>query len=138
LPDATVAGLVPLIRERLVRLADATELAAFLTETDAQVAAMVDPAALPPKGRSASETADALRQVREAFAATDFSADALEAAGRATADFLGWKAGDLFRPVRAAVTGRAVSPPLFGSMALLGREHTLARVDAALAAPGTA
>ncbi len=132
LRDATVAGLVPLIHERLIRLSDATELAAFLTDTDEAVAALVDPATLPPKGRSPAETADALRRVRDALAATEFSDEALEAAGRATADALGWKAGDLFRPLRAAVTGRAVSPPLFGSMALLGREHTLARIDASI------
>ena len=48
----------------------------------------------------------------------------------------GWKAGDFFRPLRVAITGRLVSPPLFGSMELLGRERTLARIDAALARLG--
>jgi glutamyl-tRNA synthetase len=52
---------------------------------------------------------------------------------RSAADALGWKAGDFFRPLRLAVTGRPVSPPLFGSMVLLGREGTLARLDRALA-----
>ena len=45
---------------------------------------------------------------------------------------LGWKAGDFFRPLRIAITGRSVSPPLFGSMELLGRDRVLARLDAAL------
>jgi glutamyl-tRNA synthetase len=45
---------------------------------------------------------------------------------------LGWKAGDFFRPLRIAITGRSVSPPLFGSMELLGPERVLARLDAAL------
>jgi glutamyl-tRNA synthetase len=42
------------------------------------------------------------------------------------------KAGDYFAPIRVAVTGRSVSPPLFSSMELLGRERVLARLDAAL------
>ena len=45
---------------------------------------------------------------------------------------MGWKPGDFFRPLRIAITGRSVSPPLFGSMELLGRERVLARLDAAL------
>jgi len=48
----------------------------------------------------------------------------------------GWKAGDFFRPLRVAITGRLVSPPLFGSMELLGRERTLARIAAAQARLG--
>jgi glutamyl-tRNA synthetase len=46
---------------------------------------------------------------------------------------MGWKAGDLFKPMRVAITGRTVSPPLFGSMLLLGRPRCIARIDAALA-----
>ncbi len=43
------------------------------------------------------------------------------------------KAGDLFSLVRVAVTGRRVTPPLFESMEILGRERSLARVGAAAA-----
>jgi nondiscriminating glutamyl-tRNA synthetase len=134
LDDGMLLRLVPLLRERLVRLADATELAAFLTETDAQVAALYAPELLLPKGRSAADTGAALSAARVAiaeFAEADFAADELEARCRAAGDAHGWKAGDFFRPIRVAVTGRVVSPPLFGSMELLGREHTLARLDAA-------
>ena len=42
------------------------------------------------------------------------------------------KAGDFFMPIRVAVTGRTVSPPLFGSLELLGRERSLARIDDAI------
>ena len=41
----------------------------------------------------------------------------------------GWKPGDLFTPLRTAVTGAKVSPPLFETMHLLGRETTLARLQ---------
>ena len=59
---------------------------------------------------------DALAAVPEA----DFAADELEAICRGAAEGHGWKAGDFFRPLRVAITGRLVSPPLFGSMELLG------------------
>jgi glutamyl-tRNA synthetase len=44
------------------------------------------------------------------------------------------KLGDLLMPLRVAVTGARVSPPLFGSVRLLGAERCLARIDKALAA----
>jgi len=135
LDDASVLRLVPLIKERLVRLADARELVAFLVETDAEVAAMYDAEALLPKGRNHAEVASAVASARDELAAltdADFAADVLESRCRAAAERMGWKAGDYFRPLRVAVTGRAVSPPLFGSMELLGRDPVLARLDAAI------
>jgi glutamyl-tRNA synthetase len=139
LDDDILMRLAPLLKERLVRLGDATELAAFLTETDAQVAALYEPELLVAKGRTAAETATALEVAREALAAfddADFASGELEATCRAAAEGHGWKAGDFFRPLRVAITGRLVSPPLFGSMELLGRERTLARIDAARARLG--
>ncbi|HKO32174.1 MAG TPA: glutamate--tRNA ligase [Candidatus Limnocylindria bacterium] len=135
LDDEAVLRVVPLIKERLVKLADARELVAFLTETDDEVAARYDVAALVPKGRSLADAATALQAAREVLAeltAADFAADVLEGRCRAEAERLGWKAGDFFRPQRVAITGRSVSPPLFGSMELLGRDRVLARLDAAL------
>ena len=139
LDDGLLMRLAPLLKERLVRLGDATELAAFLTETDAQVAALYDPELLLAKGRSAVETSEALARARDTLAAVaepDFEAQELEALCRAAADAHGWKAGDFFRPIRVAVTGRMVSPPLFGSIELLGRERTLARIGAGQARLG--
>jgi nondiscriminating glutamyl-tRNA synthetase len=139
LDDGILMRLAPLLKERLVRLGDATELAAFLTETDDQVAAMYEPELLLPKGQPGAEVAEALTLARDALAAVpepDFAAGELEAICRATAEGSGWKAGDFFRPLRVAITGRLVSPPLFGSMELLGRERTLARIEAALARLG--
>jgi len=131
--DATLAGLVPLLRERMVRLTDAVELSGFLAESDDVVAAWWSVDELLPKGRFAAEVAGALGVARDALVACgDWSAEELEAAVRGAADGLGWKAGEFFRPIRLAVTGKAVSPPLFGSLVLLGRERTLARLDAAL------
>ena len=135
LDDEAVVRVVPLIKERLVKLADARELVAFLTESDDEVAALYDAEALVPKGRTAADAAAALQAARQALselATADFAADELEARCRDEAERLGWKAGDFFRPLRIALTGRSVSPPLFGSMELLGRDRVLARLDAGL------
>ncbi|TMB84923.1 MAG: glutamate--tRNA ligase, partial [Chloroflexi bacterium] len=136
LDDRGLLAVIPLIKERMVRLADAGELVAFLVEADAEVASRYGPDELVPPKADAAATAMALARARgelEGTAAEDFAAGELEARCRAAAQALGWKAGDFFRPLRVAITGRTVSPPLFGSMELLGRERCLARIDAALA-----
>jgi glutamyl-tRNA synthetase len=46
---------------------------------------------------------------------------------------MGVKAGDFFTPIRVAVTGRTVSPPLFDSLELLGRDRSMARIELARA-----
>jgi len=140
LDDQTVHRLVPLLKERLVRLSDTKELVSFLVETDREVAARYSPEELTSKKADAAATARALVRARselEALDDGDFAADVLESRLRAAAGEIGWKAGDFFRPIRLAVTGRAVTPPLFGSMELLGRERCLARLDAALEALAT-
>ena len=60
-----------------------------------------------------------------------FTAEAIEAALRAAADELGLKPRQAFQPIRIAVTGSKISPGLFESIELLGREKTLARLSAA-------
>jgi glutamyl-tRNA synthetase len=65
-------------------------------------------------------------------AASDWKAPALEAAVRGYAETNQLKLGAVAQPLRAALSGRAVSPPVFDMMAVLGREETLARIgDAA-------
>jgi glutamyl-tRNA synthetase len=131
--DATLAGLVPLLKERMVRLTDAAELSGFLAEPDDVVASWWSAGDLLPKGREVSEVSAALGVARDALAeSVEWAAEPLEQVARAAADALGWKAGDFFRPIRLVVTGKPVSPPLFGSMVLLGRDATLARLDGAM------
>ena len=63
----------------------------------------------------------------------DWTTVSIESALRqALVEELGIKPQDAFGPVRVAVTGRRVSPPLFESMELLGRDRTLARLREAL------
>jgi len=136
LDDRGLVAVIPLIKERMVRLADVRELVAFLIETDSEVAALYSPDQLVPPKADAAGTAAALTRAREELAAVapdDFAAGELEARCRGAAEAFGWKAGDFFRPLRVEITGRTISPPLFGSMELLGRERCLARLDAALA-----
>ena len=136
LDDRGLVAVIPLIKERMVRLADARELVAFLIETDAEVADRYGPDELVPAKADAAGAAAALARARDEIAdlaPDDFSTGELEARCRRAAEAIGWKAGDFFKPIRIGITGRSVSPPLFGSMELLGKDRCLARLDAALA-----
>lgn len=71
---------------------------------------------------------------REALAGTDgFDSEAVEAALEPLPARLDVKAGRLYQPIRVAISGSAVSPGIFESLSLLGREESLARIDAAIA-----
>ena len=56
----------------------------------------------------------------------------MEEALRGVAESTGAKPGKVFQPVRVAIAGQTVSPGIFETVALLGREETLSRIDAAL------
>jgi glutamyl-tRNA synthetase len=75
-----------------------------------------------------------LARAREALAqAEPFTPESVEHALRAVVDELGAKPKDVFQPVRVAISGSTVSPGIFESVAVLGRDETLARIDEALA-----
>jgi glutamyl-tRNA synthetase len=120
----------PLVTERVATLREAADMLAFLTVDDADFS--VDPEAA--AKQLGPEQRPALVAARDALAAlSSFAAADVEAALRtALVDGLDLKPRHAFGPVRVAVTGSAVSPPLFESIELLGRERTLARLDAAL------
>ena len=133
--DGDLVRMVPLVKERLVKLADAPDLLAFVWEPDEVVAGWYGPELLHPKKGGPDEARTALERAAEVLAETDdadFSAEVLEQGCRRAADSLGMKAGEFFTPIRVAVTGRTVSPPLFDSLELLGRERSLARIRVAL------
>jgi glutamyl-tRNA synthetase len=133
--DADLLRLVPLIKERLVRLSDVNALVSFVWEPDEVVASWYDAALLSPKKGGPAEARAALERARGVLAElddADFGADVLEQRCRAAAEAAGMKAGDFFSPIRVAVTGRTVSPPLFDSLELLGRDRSLDRLEAAL------
>lgn len=79
------------------------------------------------------ENTELLRGLRERLVVLpDWTAEAVHEVINQTAEEYGLKLGKVAQPVRVAVVGRAVSPPIDITLALLGRERTLARLDAAL------
>jgi glutamyl-tRNA synthetase len=78
--------------------------------------------------------AENLARARDALARVDpFDQPGVERALTELVDELGVKPGKLYQPIRVAITGTTVSPGIFESVALLGRDETLARIDGALA-----
>ena len=127
-PRAPRTAAAPLVQERVQLLGEAVEMLAFLFTADADVATAEG--AL--KGMPADLGA-AVAAARDALAALPedgFTAERIEEALRAALiDGLGLKPRQAFGPVRVAVTGRKVSPPLFESLEILGRDSALARLD---------
>ena len=87
-----------------------------------------------PKRIDAAKTKEVLEAAKE-FVAKVFELDheGAEEFAKAKAEELGIKLGDFMMPVRMAVTGSRVSPPLIGSISVLGKERALARIDRTLA-----
>ena len=123
-----VRETVPLINERMQTLGEAKELIGFLFTDELAY----DRALLIPKKREGHDAESALGRATVALRFLDpFSAEGIGTALGAVATDLEWTVRDLTMSVRAAVTGRKVGPPLYESIALLGRERALARLDAA-------
>lgn len=128
-PERLLA-VTPLIRERIKLLRDAVSAADFFFVDQLPP---YDPAELipPKKGELTGDAALARRVLEHAaqvLAETPFDHDSLEHAMRAAASSLGLKAGPMFQPIRVAVCGRKNAPPLFATMAVLGRELCLKRI----------
>ncbi|MGA8731875.1 MAG: glutamate--tRNA ligase [Terracidiphilus sp.] len=121
-------AVTPLIRERIKLLGDAVPAADFFFVEEL---APYDPAELIPQKGDAAMALRVLKQAREVLATTAFDHDSLDKALRAAASQLGLKAGPMFQPIRVAVCGRKNAPPLFETMAVLGREVCLARIHQA-------
>lgn len=123
-----VVQMAPLVQERLETLADGVGWLGFFW------AATIEPELgdLVPKKLDAAAGLRLLARAGTALAAlTDWTAPAIEEALRSVADEQELSAGQAFGPIRAAVTGNRVSPPLFDTLAIVGREDTLARVERA-------
>lgn len=129
--SALIGAAAPLVQERMETLGQAAGMLGFLFtpesefQPDAADAAKLLGAAAEP----------VLSAGRDALAALDnWTTPDIEAALRAALiEGLGLKPRVAFGPLRVAITGRRVSPPLFESIELLGRQRTLSRIGAALA-----
>jgi glutamyl-tRNA synthetase len=119
---------VEISREKIQTLADFWPLVSFLFDGPVD-----DPAAFD-RVIGSDGGVDTLRDARAALAAAQpFDADTVQKALRGVVEQRGVKPGKVFQPVRVAIAGQTVSPGIFESVALLGREQTLARIDAAIA-----
>jgi glutamyl-tRNA synthetase len=118
-PEERVRPAAPLVQDKIERLGQFPEFAGFLFERRDGY----DPKEL---------DAEILAAAEETLAGLEpFTAESIESALRALADRLGQKPRQAFQPIRIAVTGSKVSPGLFESIELLGRDETLARISAA-------
>ena len=128
-PEERIRAAAPLVQEKIERLGQFPDFAGFLFERR--------------NGNEAASTetrvtldTDVLAAAEETLAGVEpFTAEAIEQALRDLADRVGQKPRQAFQPIRVAVTGSTVSPGLFESIELLGRDETLARIrDARTAA----
>ena len=139
LPFARAAGfdaepekmraVAPLIQERIKLLADVATAADFFFVREL---APYDPAELIPQKGDAAMALAALERAREVLPTAEFTHAGLEETLRAAAAGLKIKAGQMFQPIRVAVCGRKIAPPLFETMAVLGRATCLERIGQAI------
>jgi glutamyl-tRNA synthetase len=123
-----VEQIMPLVRERLKRLTDATGWCdVFFKDMPIPAA----PALIGKKMDAVSSLA-ALRHVIATLEhVPEWTEPVMEPPMRALTEELGLKTGQLFGIVRIAVTGKEVAPPLFGTMVVLGRDKVMQRLRAA-------
>ncbi len=115
-----VRRIAPLVQEKLTRLGEFPRWANFYFRDDVEPE---DPSVLDPA---------VISRARDVLARLEtWEVASIEAALRALAEELGMKPGQAFTPIRMAVTGSKVSPGLFESLELLGREESLRRLNRA-------
>jgi glutamyl-tRNA synthetase len=128
--DAKLLKAVPLIRERLVTLDEAPQWIGFLFRDEVSPA----PEDLVGGKMTVEASATAARRALAVLESLpEITLETAEPPMRHLAEELGLQAGQLFGILRVAVTGQKVSPPLFESMEIIGREKVLERVGWAVA-----
>ena len=122
-----LAAAAPLVQERLIVLSDAVGMLRFLFVPEENFVVEPESAEKVLGADSAATVLDAAIDAVDAL--PEWTTDAIERALKAALiDGLGLKPRKAFAPVRVAATGRTVSPPLYESLELLGRERTIARL----------
>ncbi len=124
-----VRQVMPLIQERAKTLAEVTDLIQFFFVDKLDYDANL----LMGKDMSRQSTGQALEVAQQRLGQSKaFDEESLEVLLRPLAAELGLKTGQLFGTLRVAVTGQTAAPPLFQTMAVLGKEQCLRRIEAAL------
>jgi glutamyl-tRNA synthetase len=129
LPVDYIRQIMPLIQERAQTLAGVAGLAEFFFVDELEY----DTSLLVGKNMNRESATQTLEVAQKRLGQLDvFDAESLEGMLRPLAVELGLKTGQLFGTLRVATTGRTAAPPLFQTMAVLGKECCLKRIDAAL------
>jgi glutamyl-tRNA synthetase len=116
--EEVVRKAAPLVQEKIAKLGEFPAFAGFLFHD-------VEPAGLDGGAEIVAAARDALAELEP------FTAESIETALRGVLERLGLKPRQGFQPIRVAITGSKVSPGLFESLELLGKEETLRRLSAA-------
>lgn len=126
IPDEKFAAIAPYVQERVKVLTEVPPMVDFLQEDrplERQMDAMFQKAMTPQMARTVLERSEAALK-----ALPEFSVPAIDQTLRQVATDLGLKPGPAFVVLRIAVTGKTVTPPLFESFAVLGRDRVLSRI----------
>ena len=127
--NETLLKVTPLIRERLVTLDDCLAFASFFFQENVEP----NPEELIAKKLDAKQSAEIARKTIEILSGlSDVTHAIAEPPMRAYVEESGYSAGQVFGILRVATTGQKVSPPLFESMEIIGRETVLKRLQKAI------
>lgn len=121
--------ITPIIQERLQTLDDAPDLAGFMFDDEVEVKT----SELIAKNTTQAESLMILKEIYQVILDTpDIHIELVEPPMRELVEKLGYKPGQIFGILRVAVTGRMVSPPLFETMEILGRDKVIRRLEDAI------
>lgn len=119
----------PLIQERITVLSEAPDLLSFLFKTADQIS--IDEDAMAGMPENLAEVLTTSLSSLENISDADFKTEAIQnALNQTLIEELGLKPRFAFGPLRTAISGRRISPPLFESMEILGKAETIARLEA--------
>ena len=120
-------AMAPLVQTRVAVMAEVVAMVDFLFLAEPPI----DDASFT-KAFSGDAAQTTLAEIATAFESIDWTTEGIKAAVEAVGERHGIKLGKLQAPLRVAVTGRTVGPPLFEPIELLGRDETLRRIRSAL------
>jgi len=121
--------ITPIIQERLQTLDDAPDLVGFLFDEEVEV----NKEDLIAKKTTQQESLSILKEIYDLIShLPEINHERAEPPMRDLVEKLGYKPGQVFGILRVAVTGRPVSPPLFETMEIIGREKVISRLEAAI------
>jgi glutamyl-tRNA synthetase len=127
--EEVLLKVAPIIQVRIATLDEAPEMAGFFFKEEVNP----PPEDLVGQNMAPTESAEAARRAYEVLEKLpEINHDTAEEPLRLLAEELGLKAGQLFGILRSAVTGQRVSPPLFDSMAIIGKQKVLERIEKAV------